>query len=34
MPELANAPVDESGDATPGPGGTAKPADDVLAFAY
>jgi cytochrome d ubiquinol oxidase subunit I len=34
MPELANVPADENGDATPGPGGTAKPADDVLAFAY
>jgi len=36
MPELAHAPADENEDRTPGPGGTgeAKPADDVLAFAY
>jgi cytochrome bd ubiquinol oxidase subunit I len=37
MPELAHAPVDGSGDATPGGEGgpgTGKPADDVLAFAY
>ena len=36
MPELANAPADENEDATPGPDGTgtAKSADDVLAFAY
>jgi cytochrome d ubiquinol oxidase subunit I len=34
MPELVQAPADENEDGTPGPGGTAKPADDVLAFAY
>jgi cytochrome d ubiquinol oxidase subunit I len=35
MPELAHAPADDNKDATPGPGpGTARPADDVLAFAY
>ena len=36
MPELAHTPADENEDATPGPGGPggAKPADDVLAFAY
>jgi cytochrome d ubiquinol oxidase subunit I len=37
MPELAHAPVDGSGDATPGGEGgpgTGQPADDVLAFAY
>jgi cytochrome d ubiquinol oxidase subunit I len=34
MPELVHAPVDENEDAAPGPDGTGKPADDVLAFAY
>jgi cytochrome bd ubiquinol oxidase subunit I len=34
MPELVHVPADQDKDGTPGPGGTAQPADDVLAFAY
>ena len=33
MPELVHVPA-KDGDATPKDGGTGKPEDDVLAFAY